>query len=191
MSKWRCDKVSHSYYNVTRLQSVKVTKWQGDKVSKCQSVKVSKWKSDKVTRWQSDKVTKCQSDNLSHSDYNMTRLQVSKWQSDKRIKWKGNKMTKVKKCNSDKVTKWRCDNLSHCEYNVTRLHSVKVTMYCNKVTMWLNGKVTKCRIVTTIWQGWAPRSFLFRSKKRTLHSFPFFSWVFGDLWDPKESYVLL
>ena len=30
---------------------------------------------------------------------------------------------------------------------------------------------------------------LFRSKKRTLRSFPFFSRVFGDLWDPKERYV--
>ena len=31
---------------------------------------------------------------------------------------------------------------------------------------------------------------LFRSKKRTLRSFPFFSRVFGNLWDPKERYVL-
>ena len=31
---------------------------------------------------------------------------------------------------------------------------------------------------------------LSRSKKRTLRSFTFFSRVFGDLWDPKERYVL-
>ena len=35
------------------------------------------------------------------------------------------------------------------------------------------------------------RYVLLRSKKRTLRSFPFFSRVFGDLWDPKERYVLL
>ena len=38
-------------------------------------------------------------------------------------------------------------------------------------------------------QGWALRSvryILFRSKKRTFRTFPFFSRVFGDLWDPKE-----
>ena len=34
------------------------------------------------------------------------------------------------------------------------------------------------------------RYVLLRSKKRTLRSFPFFSRVFGDLWDPKERYVL-
>ena len=30
------------------------------------------------------------------------------------------------------------------------------------------------------------RSVLFHSLKWTFHSFVFFSWVFGDLWDPKE-----
>ena len=34
------------------------------------------------------------------------------------------------------------------------------------------------------------RYVLLRSKKRTLRSFPFFSRVFGDLWNPKERYVL-
>ena len=34
------------------------------------------------------------------------------------------------------------------------------------------------------------RSVLLRSKKRTLRSFPFFSRVFGDLWNPKECSVL-
>ena len=34
------------------------------------------------------------------------------------------------------------------------------------------------------------RYVLLRSKKRMLHPFPFFSRVFGDLWDPKECYVL-
>ena len=33
-------------------------------------------------------------------------------------------------------------------------------------------------------------SFLVRSLKGTFRSFPFFFWVFGDLWDPKERSVL-
>ena len=45
-------------------------------------------------------------------------------------------------------------------------------------------------------QGWAPRSFPFRMFRsfplfqKTFRSFPFFFWVFGDLWDPKERNVL-
>ena len=34
------------------------------------------------------------------------------------------------------------------------------------------------------------RYILLHSKKRMLRSFPFFSRVFGDLWNPKERYVL-
>ena len=34
------------------------------------------------------------------------------------------------------------------------------------------------------------RYVLLRSKKRPLRSFPFFSRVFGDLWDPQERYLL-
>ena len=34
------------------------------------------------------------------------------------------------------------------------------------------------------------RYVLLRSKRRTLRSFTFFSRVFGDLWNPKERYVL-
>ena len=46
-------------------------------------------------------------------------------------------------------------------------------------------------------QGWAPLSFPFRTFRsfpffqRTEHSFQFFFWVFGDLWNPKERSVLL
>ena len=60
----------------------------------------------------------------------------------------------------------------------------------------LSQGLRKLRLLPYIYQGWAPRSFAFRTfrsfafKKENVTFFYVLFRVFGDLWNPKERYVL-
>ena len=73
---------------------------------------------------------------------------------------------------------------SHLALNVYVLYIVQYILVYPQV-LWSGLRRVGHRVLFR-----SERSVLSHSKKRTLRSFPFFSRVFGDLWDPKERYVL-
>ena len=81
-------------------------------------------------------------------------------------------------------------NVCHRAYVIVYMYSRYPKYFVHLVCTFLQKLFTNIlkllNIHITVYQGWALRSFPFR----TFRSFPFIFWVFGDLWVPKERNVL-
>ena len=103
---------------------------------------------------------------------------------------------------SNKAKSYRIDlllGLKRGKQWKTVKNMVKTTNFFQQITRFVRAKEQKCDTfskneqITRVGHSILFRSvhhFLFRSKKRTFRSFSFFSWVFGNPWDPKERSVL-